>query len=334
MKLRSKRQIGFRPASEKWYRVYNFTKAAVLILIILPLLVMISGVLLATQGREIFYRGPRLGKDQKVFHIIKFRTLCTSRARELTRDRTLPVDSRIETPLGGLLRETRLDELPQLFNILKGDMNFCGPRPVRAEIAQIERERIPDYDLRFAVKPGLIGPTQAYFGHGASKRLRARMNNRLVTRPVSISAELLLHVQIFMSIMEKLGRKIGGRMFRPIRSASPVRRRDIWLATDSGQRISTVESIGLRRITAPNLPGVAAGERAVLYIRLRSGGLRKARIILSEPEKRGVFNYTAETAFGEFVIERYALGLVVVPPQLGRVRAMDHAANGPKQAYV
>lgn len=312
MKGFSGHQIGFRPRHEFLYRVYNALLAALFLLVFLPLLGLISLMLFCTQGRGIFYRGARLGRNQQEFHILKFRTLCSRRAKEVTRDRTLPMDAGIETPLGGILRETRLDELPQLFNVLRGDMNICGPRPVRAEIAQIERGRIPDYDRRFDVRPGLIGPTQAYFSHGSSKRLRARMNNRLVARPVSVLAELGLLGRVGAAMLVRIAGRIGGRV--SLKRAD--RRPDIRLVIRDGEEICLVEKIGLRRITVPSLPDDMTGARAVLYIRLRAGGLRRARILLSGPEEGGEYSYTAESEYGEFVIERYALGLVVVRPDL------------------
>ncbi|SDD77178.1 Sugar transferase involved in LPS biosynthesis (colanic, teichoic acid) [Paracoccus isoporae] len=305
-------RIGFQPGNELFYRSYNFLLAAICLVAFLPLLLLISLLLFCTQGPEIFYRGARLGRDQRPFHILKFRTLCSRRAREVTRDRTLPKDAGIETPLGGMLRETRLDELPQLFNVLRGDMNICGPRPVRAEIAEIERHRIPDYDRRFSVRPGLIGPTQAYFSHGTSKRVRARMNNRLVARPVSLLAELGLLGRVASSMLLRILGRVGGWTIR----RAPQARPDMWLVSRGGQRLCLVEKIGLRRITAPGLPDGMIGETATLYIRLRGGGLRSARIVMSGPNGSGEYSYTAESEFGEFVIERYALGLVVVRPEL------------------
>lgn len=330
MKVFPARGIGFRPRNEIAYRVFNFCAAAVLIALTLPLFLTISLLLLVTQGREIVYRGTRLGEDQKPFRILKFRTLCSTRAQALTYNCTLPIGANIETPLGNLLRESRLDELPQLFNILMGDMNICGPRPVRPEIAAIERERIRDYDLRFTVKPGLIGPTQACFGHGASKRVRARMNNRLVRRPVSIPAELGLLGCIAMSVLARIGRKIGHAMLRTASVSKP--RRDMWLAMEDGDRMCQVESIGMRRIGVQGVTGGMVSGTAVLYIRLRSGALRKARVILSDSESHGVFNYSAETEFGEFIIERYALGLVVVPPKVGSLRTREDSVREFEQA--
>jgi len=184
--------VGFRPSNSAAYRAYNVAGALGFLIISLPILVVLIAAVMLTQGFSIFYSGERLGKDKKVFKIYKIRTLCAKRAAELTKDKTLPADADIFTPLGRILRDTRLDELPQILNILKGDMNICGPRPVRAAIRDIHVNDIPDYDIRFEVKPGMLGPTQAYFGHGTSKKFRARMNNMAVRQPVSIKAELRL----------------------------------------------------------------------------------------------------------------------------------------------
>lgn len=302
------------------------------IIIVAPLFVTICVLLLYTQGREIFYFGTRLGESQKKFLIIKFRTLCPVRAKAMTRDCTLPKDANIETPLGRVLRETRLDELPQLINILRGEMNICGPRPVRPEIAAIERTRIPNYDLRFTVKPGLIGPTQAFFGHGASKRVRARMNNRLVTRPVSIIAELGLFARIGLLVLVRTLQNLA-RCALSARS-STVARRDIWLASEEDDKLCFVEEIGMRRIKVRGLQGSTGIGYAVLCIRLRSGAIRKARIMLSRAQTFGVFNYAAETEFGEFIIERYALGLVVVQPEVAALAVEEERPGTLTKAWA
>lgn len=321
-------QMGFKPENPELYRAYNFTISLTLIIVLLPFFVIISASLIATQGFGVFYRGPRLGVDKRTFQIYKFRTLCSRRAPELTRCCPLPKNANIETPLGKFLRETRLDELPQLFNILKGDMNICGPRPVRPEIAAIERTRIVNYDRRFSVKPGLVGPTQAYFGHGASKRVRARMNNRVATRPVSIAAELMLLARIGFSVFSKIIAEIARVATRTATGPGPACRPDIWLVREGGDWLCAVDAIGARRIEARSLTCAAGGETAMLYIRLRSGALRKAKILLSDSGQFGVFSYTAQTEFGEFIIERYALGLVVLPPKIGALPAV--ALAGPR----
>ncbi len=327
--------IGFKPKNLALYRTYNFILSAMLLILVFPLLIMISTALIITQGPAIFYRAERLGKDQNFFKIIKFRTLCSKRAQELTKDRTLPVGSNIETPLGGLLRDTRLDELPQLVNVLFGQMNLCGPRPVRAEIANIERDRIPGYDMRFEVKPGLVGPTQAYFGHGTSKRLRARMNNRNVRRTVSIRAELILLGQIASSMIARASRKAVNSALKSSKRNLHLSRRVMWLEHDEGRSISPVEKIDGHEVVAPGLHMSPFDDTATLCVRLKSGGLRKARLKLCSTEKPETFGYMAATDLGEFVVERYALDRVVVLPQVSQwqhASGMINVMNREEQA--
>lgn len=109
--------------------MYNASVVSVVILALLPLMAVIAIALFLTQGPRILYSGARIGKDQVPFNILKFRTLDDKKAAALTANQVLPAGSNIETPLGRFLRASRLDELPQLFNVLRGDMNLVGPAP-------------------------------------------------------------------------------------------------------------------------------------------------------------------------------------------------------------
>ena len=106
-------------------------------------------------GGPVFYINPRLGQNKKIFQQIKFRSMC------LGADARWPEknDKRI-TRIGKFLRQTRLDELPQLWNVFWGDMSFVGPRPDFAEFAKVLEEKIPHYNIRNLIKPGLTGWAQ------------------------------------------------------------------------------------------------------------------------------------------------------------------------------
>jgi exopolysaccharide biosynthesis polyprenyl glycosylphosphotransferase len=115
----------------------------------------------------VFYSQERVGRYNKPFHIYKFRSMITD-AEQANR----PVwaqknDSRI-TRVGQFIRKTRLDELPQLWNILKGEMSFVGPRPERPVFVKDLEEKIPFYSQRHIVKPGLTGWAQIRYEYGAS----------------------------------------------------------------------------------------------------------------------------------------------------------------------
>lgn len=108
----------------------------------------------------VLYRQTRLTKDGKEFEILKFRSMYVDAEKDAIRLQSKD-DDRI-TPLGKVLRRTHLDELPQLFNIIKGDMSFVGPRPERPEIANVYMESIPEFSYRLKMKAGLTGYAQVY----------------------------------------------------------------------------------------------------------------------------------------------------------------------------
>lgn len=333
---RLRRRIGFRPEYPRLYRAYNIVAATLILITALPTLAVISLALLATQGRGIFYRGPRLGKDSRVFHIYKFRTLNTDVATQVTRDRTLPRDSGLETPLGKFLRDTRLDELPQILNVLRGDMNLCGPRPVRPEIAAIESARIPGYDARFTVKPGLVGPSQALMSHGTSKRIRAMFNNTATRRPVSMPAEIGLLAAIGWAVARRSTTELYARLVRLARRlwrdvrAWGHRIADLVLGVEPDrmvelrlpgvpmlQKVRIHSGLVLEIPSLPDLPLPTAENApytATLVVKLPRGGVRRARITLRSQGLPGHYFYTASSAASEHVIERYLLGLTVLGP--------------------
>lgn len=115
----------------------------------------------------ILYRQVRVGENNKTFHIYKFRSMYTDAEKNGAQWATKN-DSRI-TRVGAVIRKTRLDELPQLFNVLRGDMSFVGPRPERPEFTRDLEQNIPYYSERHRVKPGLTGWAQIRFSYGASE---------------------------------------------------------------------------------------------------------------------------------------------------------------------
>ncbi|MAT91607.1 MAG: sugar transferase [Halioglobus sp.] len=118
-------------------------------------------------GAPIFFSQERVGLNGKAFRVLKFRSMTVDaegdgKARWATKN-----DSRV-TRVGSFIRRTRIDELPQIFNVLAGDMAFIGPRPERPEFVQQLAEQIPFYDSRHAVKPGITGWAQLCYPYGAS----------------------------------------------------------------------------------------------------------------------------------------------------------------------
>jgi len=129
-----------------------------------------------------FYCGERLGYQKRPFTIYKIRTLVENAEALIGADIARP-GVELEIPFGRFLRDTRLDELPQLFNVVRGDMALVGPRPVRRVMYEKYSKSIQNYDLRFTVKPGLTGYSQLLTPHRAPKRLRVLIDNHFVRRP-------------------------------------------------------------------------------------------------------------------------------------------------------
>ena len=133
------------------------------VVIALPILLIIALAIKMEDGGPVFYKQERLGKDGKVFWIYKLRSMRIDAEKNGAQwaDKD---DDRITT-VGNFIRKTRLDEIPQLFNILVGDMKLIGPRPERPELANEFYEEIPEFVNRLAIKPGLTGWAQVNGGY-------------------------------------------------------------------------------------------------------------------------------------------------------------------------
>ena len=129
--------------------------------ITLPFFAVIGAAIKLTDGGPVFYKQVRLTKDRKEFEIYKFRTMIQNAEAESGARLASEKDPRI-LPVGRFLRATRLDELPQIYNILKGDMSIVGPRPERPELAAEIEVEIPEFRYRLKVKAGLTGYAQVY----------------------------------------------------------------------------------------------------------------------------------------------------------------------------
>lgn len=128
-----------------------------------PLIALIAAVLRITSGRPVLYRGVRVGHGGRPFTMYKFRTLVSDAERRLgsyAGYELTALTERETTAFGRLLRTSQLDELPQLWNVLKGDMSIVGPRPIRPAFFESLCAQIPQYWQRLAVRPGLTGFAQ------------------------------------------------------------------------------------------------------------------------------------------------------------------------------
>ena len=155
------RNRGLTIEQEMIKRAVDVVLSLLAAVITLPFFAVIGAAIKLTDGGPVFYRQIRLTKGGKEFEIYKFRTMIQNAEAESGARLASEKDPRI-LPVGRFLRATRLDELPQIYNILKGDMSIVGPRPERPELAaEIEKE-IPEFTYRLKVKAGLTGYAQVY----------------------------------------------------------------------------------------------------------------------------------------------------------------------------
>ena len=138
---------------------------------VLLVLLVASAAIYLLEGSPIFFTQNRVGKGGRVFRMLKLRTMVPGSCSDQIA--TIENDPRI-TPLGRFLRQSHIDELPQLWNILVGDMTLIGPRPEQPALVDRYREKLPNYDLRHAVPPGLSGWAQVNFGYAADLTETAR----------------------------------------------------------------------------------------------------------------------------------------------------------------
>ena len=137
----------------------------------LALWILIPAMIVVDSGRPVFYRQRRVGRGGRVFDVLKFRTMVTD-ADKIGPAWTSADDPRL-TRVGRILRATALDELPQVVNILKGDMSFVGPRALAHDEHRHLSERVPGFDDRLRVPAGLTGLAQIYGSrHDAEQKLR------------------------------------------------------------------------------------------------------------------------------------------------------------------
>lgn len=143
-------------------RVGDIILSSFAIIILLPIIIVTAILIKAEDGGPVFYRQIRLTKDGKEFKIIKFRSMVTDAEKDgVSRLSTGDSDDRV-TKIGQIIRRFRIDEIPQFFNILKGDLSVVGPRAERPELAKEYEKELPEFALRLQMKAGLTGYAQVY----------------------------------------------------------------------------------------------------------------------------------------------------------------------------
>ena len=164
-------------------RLFDIAVSLIGIILASPFMAITALAIKLQDGGPVLYKQVRLTKDEREFKILKFRSMRVDAEKDgVARLSTGDKDDRV-TPVGKLIRAIRVDELPQLFNILKGDMSIVGPRPERPEIAAQYMEQMPEFRLRLQVKAGLTGYAQVYGKYNSLPYDKLQMDLQYISTP-------------------------------------------------------------------------------------------------------------------------------------------------------
>lgn len=164
-------------------RIFDVIVSGLALLVLSPVMIAVSIAIKVYDGGPVFYKQCRLTKDGKTFMAHKFRSMSVDAEKDgVARLSTGDKDTRV-TPVGRFIRKVRLDELPQLLDILKGDMSIVGPRPERPEIAAQYEKELPEFALRLQAKAGLTGYAQVYGKYNTTPYDKLQMDLMYIAHP-------------------------------------------------------------------------------------------------------------------------------------------------------
>ncbi|SDE32118.1 sugar transferase [Rhodospira trueperi] len=302
-----------------------------LLILASPIMLMVAITLYFAQGSPVIYSGRRIGQFGQDFLIRKFRTL-ENGAEQRVRGQVLQARSNDVTPLGRYLRATRIDELPQLWNVAMGEMSLFGPRPIRHAFFHEHRDILPCIVERPPYKPGLIGPVQLYMPHGASQRIRYRFFRHLYLRPNVEPPNSFRLAALCGGAMARLGVSLLMHHSAPGAWLTHDRRQSYRCKTEGrvtltrhgadGEKtvIGNVLDIDDHACTLTSVDvALSAGDVVVFEVRRKRRGLwqirsARCRVVRVNPLNRPGTKHEVLVFFepasdvGQYVLERYILG--------------------------
>jgi sugar transferase (PEP-CTERM system associated) len=187
-------------------RALDLAFAIVGLIVGFPIMLLVGVLVKCTSRGAMFYHQTRVGLKGREFTVHKFRTMCEDAERTTGPVWSTANDSRV-TPIGRLLRRTRLDEMPQLWNVLKGEMSFVGPRPERPGFVRELTERIPYYGQRHVLKPGVTGWAQIRYTYGASVEdaIEKLQYDLYYIKNLSIALDLVILLETLKTVIMRRG---------------------------------------------------------------------------------------------------------------------------------
>jgi sugar transferase (PEP-CTERM system associated) len=194
----------------RWMRVVkrsiDIIASVVLSLVSAPIMVMVGLLVKLTSPGPILYHQERVGLDGRLFTVHKFRSMRADAEAGTGPVWARPGDSRV-TPVGSFIRRARLDELPQLWNVLLGDMSLVGPRPERPQFVEELTREIPFYGQRHVVRPGLTGWAQVNYSYGASKEdaLEKLQYDLFYIKNLSIALDVFIMFETIKTVILRRG---------------------------------------------------------------------------------------------------------------------------------
>ena len=187
-------------------RLMDVALSGIGLILALPLMILVAIAVKVTSRGPILYRQQRVGQHGRVFSVYKVRSMREDAEKETGAVWAVKNDKRI-TPVGRFIRQTRLDEIPQLWNVLRGQMSFVGPRPERPEfVAELTRQ-IPFYGQRHTVRPGLTGWAQVRYTYGASLEdaLEKLQYDLFYIKNMSVALDLFIIAKTIKTVLMREG---------------------------------------------------------------------------------------------------------------------------------